>query len=257
MELKELSKYIPIRKSIRNYIQSSVDPRVLDDLADFLKVLSEPVDIVTWGFGIVSAQELGTMAGREPGIKAPYYLLLRAEGEKFTRQSAGYMGELACLWLCSRGLGSCWQGGITLDNDHPDTLPYIAAVAFGATDEPMRQDSSEFVRKNLSRIIRGSYNENYKIIAEAVRLCPSSLNRQPVRLSFDGDRIHIFRRNVFFNNPSVTHTQRIDAGAALAHMEVTARSLGLDIYFAKTEPQPRWSNKIYQATAFITPESID
>ncbi|MGI5936596.1 MAG: nitroreductase family protein [Oscillospiraceae bacterium] len=250
MDLSYFSEYIPRRKSVRRYNDRPVTEELIEELVDFLSGLEPPQGGIDWNFDTLPYSDMLSISSMEPGVKAPYYLVLRAERKNFSLQNSGYIGEMAALWLCSRGLGSCWQGSIRVTADFPDTLPYVIALAFGYTDEPWRTDLEGIRRKSIKRMTIGDFSGPKREIAEAVRLAPSSMNSQPVSLLSRGNKIHIFRKYVLFKNPVLSYMQCIDAGVAMAHIHVAA-SKYYNVVFGQQIPEPEWGLKIYQSTVAL------
>lgn len=250
MDLSYLSEYIPRRKSVRRYNDRPVEAELIEELVDFLSQLEPPQGGIDWNFDTLPYADMVRISAMEPGVKAPCYLVLRAERKSFSLQNSGYIGEMAALWLCSRGLGSCWQGSIRVTSDFPDTLPYVIALAFGHTDEPWRTDLDRIKRKPLNRMTIGDFSGPKREIAEAVRLAPSSINSQPVYLLSRGNKMHIFRKYVPFKIPVLSYMHCIDVGAAMAHIHVAA-SKYYKVVFSRQIPEPQWGLKIYQATVSL------
>lgn len=249
-ELGFLNEFIPKRKSFRTFdMDKPLGDELLEDLVDFLSGLTMPQDDIDWNFDTLPYNDMVSIAAVEPAVKAPMYLVLRAERVKFCLQNSGYLGELAALWLTSRGVGTCWQGTINVTEDFPDTLPYITTLAFGWSDEPFRSPDEKVDRKAVSKITIGDFSGSKLDIATAVRLAPSFMNRQPVCLMSMAGRIHIFRNHVILNSPAISYAQCIDTGAAMAHLRVAADAAGNEMKFVKQSPTPTWNKKIYQATA--------
>jgi hypothetical protein len=88
---------------------------------------------------------------------------------------------MAALYLSSKGIATCWQGSLTVtrENDFPESLPYVSALAFGYSDEAFRSSADEFDRKPLNKLAFGKY-QDYLSIVEAGRLAPSSITVSPV-----------------------------------------------------------------------------
>jgi hypothetical protein len=249
MNVGFLEEQIPRRKSIRQYDMScEISAELIDELCDFLSELTLPQTAIDWNFDTLPYNEMVGICATEPGVKAPMYLVLRAEKNNFCLQNTGYLGEMAALWLCSRGIGTCWQGGITVNEDFPDTLPYIASLAFGYPKEPFRTGAEEAKRKPLKKTTVGEFSGVKGLMAEAVRLAPSAMNRQPVNLMALEGKINVFRNHVMLNNPIVSYVQCIDVGCALAHMQVIADAHDAPFTYTRTDPAPAWGNKIYQTT---------
>ncbi len=238
------------RKSFSGFEDRPPAQGEIDGLCDFLSDLEPPAEDIDWNFDTLPYTDMVRIASREPGVRAPCYLVLRAERKSFSLQKCGYLGELAALYLTSRGLATRWQGCIEVpkENDFPGCLPYVSALAFGYSSEPFRQSAADFDRKPLDKLAFGRY-ENCRVIMEAARLAPSSHNRQPcVFVADDRNRIHLYRKASLLANPVVSYAQCVDAGAALAHLEVAAAYEGFLPRIARCKPEPSFRRFIYQAT---------
>jgi hypothetical protein len=248
---EDLSPQILRRKSFRSFRQEPLEETLLEDLVDYLSSLTPPEADIDWNFDTLPYLDLMRVCSGEPGVKAPMYLILRAERKRFSLQNCGYLGELAVLWLSARNVATCWQGSVRIEqgSDFPGSLPFVTAIALGYSDESFRQDPSEFERKPYEKMV---YNreEKYRPILELGRLAPSSFNRQPcVFVSDDRGRIHLYRKKSFLSNPVTDFAQCVDAGAALAHLELGARAAGYQTEIQRLRPEPRFKgNLIYQAT---------
>lgn len=248
MDLSFLNDSIPVRRSIRSFkMDRPIGDDVLDELIDFLSGLTLPQSAIDWNFDTLPYSDMVQISAVEPGVKAPMYLVLRSEKLNFALQNCGYLGELAALWLTSRGIASCWQSSINVNEDFPDTLPYIAALAIGYSGERFRLPSDPVKRKPLKKWTLGDFGDKTAVV-EAVAAAPSWSTRQPVCLMSLEGKMHIYRNHPLLNNPVVSYNQCIDVGCALAHMHVSANTLGYGLEFTRQDPTPLWGNKVYQAT---------
>ena len=98
-----------------------------------------------------------------------------------------------------------------------------------------------------------SQDETYRPILELGRLAPSSFNRQPcVFVTDDRKRIHLFRKQGLIANPITEFAQCVDAGAALAHLELGAQAQGFHTEIQRLYPAPRFKFGLtYQATVVL------
>ncbi len=249
-----LSSQILRRKSFRSFREDPLDPTLMEELVDFLSDLTPPEPDIDWNFDTLPYKDMVKLCMTEPGIKAPCYLLLRAERKRFSLQNCGYLGELAVLWLTARDVATCWQGSVRIEqgSDFPGSLPFVTAIALGYSDEPFRESASEFDRQPYDKLV---YNrvEAYRPILEMGRLAPSSYNRQPcVFVSDDRQRIHLFRKQSLFASPVKEFEQCVDCGAALAHLELGAREAGYDPKIQRLYPPPRFKRSLsYQASVVL------
>ena len=249
-----LASQILRRKSFRSFREDALDPKLMEDLIDFLSDLTPPEPDIDWNFDTLPYLDMVKLCMKEPGVKAPCYLLLRAERKRFSLQNCGYLGEMAVLWLTGRNIATCWQGSaaITRENDYPDSLPFVTAVALGYSDEDFRESEKEFDRLPYEKTVFNRVEE-YRPILELGRLAPSSFNRQPcVFVTDDRKRIHLFRKQRLFANPVTEFEQCVDSGVALAHLELGAREAGFEPTIQRLLPIPRFKkNLAYQASIVL------
>ena len=221
----------------------------MDELIDFISALMPPEqDEIDWNFDTLPYLDMMKICSRDPGVKAPHYLVLRAERKQFSLQMSAYIGEMAVLFLTSRGIATRWLGNLSIGEDFPDTLPFVAAIAFGRSNEEFR-DGSFLYRLPAGKTCFGQY-ARYRDIMDAGRFAPSFMNKQPCAfVADDKGSIHIFRKKVFMNNPIISYVQCLDAGAALAHLEVAAIAAGRENVRAyKLGRPPMFKNMVYQCS---------
>jgi nitroreductase len=245
-----LYENITRRKSFRSFNDKALAAEEIDGLVDFLSNLTPPMEDIDWNFDTLPYNDMVRIASREPGVKAPMYLVLRAERKNFSLQKAGYIGEYAALYLASHNIATCWQGGVSVlrDNDFQGSLPFVSCLAFGYSDEPFHSGGESYDRKPLGKLAFGRY-EAYKKIMEAARLAPSSYNRQPcVYVADDRGRIHLYRKKSFLGNPVTNYQYCVDAGCVLAHIEIAAAQEGYKTSIIKLSSEPKFKSFIYQAT---------
>ena len=251
-----LSEAIIARRSIRSFTMEELAPEVIDELVDFLSELSVPDDSIDWNFDILPLDDMRTLVNGIPRLQAPHYLIIRSEKIKNCLQNAGYIGEMAVLWLTARGIGSCWQSSLEAEKDFPDVLPYITCVAFGPTKELFRTSPAEIrKKKRLSAVAYGDMASPRDKIMELTWMAPSCMNMEPVRYLVDTHRIHIYRKNnriLKFNQ--FNYFQCLDVGVAMAHMEVAAKQYGYRVIFEQLSPEPDFRKEIYQFSAHLIKE---
>lgn len=244
-----LNKAIPLRRSFTSFRQEAIDDALMEELIDFISSIIAPEqDEIDWNFDTLPYLDMVKICSREPGIKAPHYLVLRAELKQFSLQMCAYIGELAVLFLTSKGVATRWLGNLSIAEDFPDTLPFVAAIAFGPSDEEFR-DGSFLDRLPAGKTCFGQYAK-YRDIMDAARFAPSSMNKQASAfVADDKGSIHIFRKKVFMNNPIISYAQCLDAGAAMAHLEIAAIASGREnVRIYRLNRPPMFKNMIYQCS---------
>lgn len=251
-----LDEAILKRRSIRSFDMEELAPEVIDEFVDFLSELKVPDDSIEWNFDILPIDDMRKILNGFPNLQAPHYLVIRSEKIKNCLQNAGYIGEMACLWLTAHGIASCWQSTLDVEKEHDfeDVLPYITTVAFGMSDQPFRGDGEmPKKKKKLSQIAFGDMASPRREIMELTWMAPSCMNMEPVRYLVDTHRIHIYRRNnkiLKFNQ--FNYYQCLDVGVAMAHMEVAAKKYGYRVNFERLNPAPDYRKEIYQASAHLS-----
>ena len=242
------------RKSFRSFRQEPLPDSEIDALVDFLSDLTPPESEIDWNFDTLPYLDRVKLCSSEPGVKAPHYLILRAERKQFSLQNCGYLGEKAVLYLTEKGIATCWQGSVRIEKDHDfeGSLPFVSAFAFGYSDEPFRSENDPVDRKPADKVIYNRVSE-YQPILELGRLAPSSFNRQPcVFVSDDRQRLHVFRKKGFFANPVSEFAQCVDAGAAMAHLELGAVEAGYSPKIERLYPAPSFKHGlVYQASIIL------
>ena len=252
-----LDEAIIARKSIRSYEMEELEPELIDGLVDFLSDLTVPDDTIDWNFDILPLNDMCHLVNGVPRLQAPHYLVIRSEEKKNCIQNAGYIGEMAVLWLTAHGIATCCQAGLTAEKDFPDVLPYMSAVAFGRSSEPFRTSASEITKKkSLKAIAYGDMGSPRKEIMELTWMAPSAMQMEPVRYLVDTHRIHIYRqKNALLGKISqFSFYNCLDVGVAMAHMEVAAKKYGYRIIFERLSPEPDFRKGIYQASAHLIKE---
>jgi hypothetical protein len=257
MRLCELYEFIPKRKSVREFSDESLSEELLEEFVDFLSEQEAPKDDVDWDFDILSEAEMFVMTEGEVSLKAPHYLVLRSEEKPFRTQNIGYLGELSALWFCAKGVGSCWLGGIRIVEDYEGLMPYVISIALGKTNSLYRGEDEVPERIPIKKLCRGKFEGDKLVIAEAVRLAPSSLNRQPTRLLAEpNDVIDVFRKTSYVNLDTDT-LLGIDSGIAIAHIKVASESLGYNMEIQEKTPPPIWAGRTHTVSLHISPIQED
>ena len=254
-----LDEAIIARRSIRSYHMEELEPELIEALVDFLSELTVPDDSIDWNFDILPLDDMCKIVNGIPRLQAPHYLVIRSEKIKNCLQNAGYIGEMAVLWLTAHGIGTCWQGSLEAETDFEGVLPYITAIAFGRSDEPFHQSADEISKKKkLSAIAYGDMKSPRREIMELTWMAPSAMNMMPVRYLVDTHRIHIYRRNNrIFKFNQFNYFQCLDVGVAMAHLQVAAGKYGYRVIFERLSPEPDFRKEIYQASAHLVKEDAE
>lgn len=248
-----LMEAITARKSIRSYDMEPLDEEVLEGLVDFLSDLEPPEPGIDWNFDLLPLEDMCKVVNGVPRLQAPHYLVLRSEKIKGCLQNAGYLGEMAVLYLTTQGIATCWQGGLEAETDFDGVLPFIIAIAFGKSDEPFRTSPAEFKRKKLLSLVAGTTKGYRGPVFEAARLAPSSMGMEPIRYTSIDNQITVYRAPKLIKLPAISYMQCVDAGIAMAHLEIAAKDQGYRVRYEKLDPAPAWKKYVYQMTLTLFP----
>ena len=247
----DLLESIRRRKSCQRFREEPLKDGDMDGLVDYLSGLEAPVPEIDWNFDTLPYLDMVRICSTAPAVRAPVYLVLRAERKNFSLQNCGYLGELAVLWLTARGVATCWQGSAQVDpnEDFHGSLPYVTCIALGYGEDAFRAPGEEPERREAEKVIFNRVPE-YAPILEAARLAPSSFNRQPwAFVSDDRARLHLFRKKSLLANPVTEFHQCVDCGVALAHLEVAAEAAGYAPEFQRLKPEPSFRRGlVYQCS---------
>ncbi len=248
---EELYASIPRRKSCQSFRDEALRAEDMDGLVDFLSELEAPEAEIDWNFDTLPYLDMVRICSTAPAVRAPVYLVLRAERKNFSLQNCGYLGELAVLWLTARGVATCWQGSAQVDpnEDYSGSLPYVTCIALGYGEDAFRAPGEQPDRREAEKVIFNRTPE-YTSVLEAARIAPSSFNRQPwAFVSDDRKRLHLFRKKSLLANPVTEFHQCVDCGAALAHLEVAAKAAGFEPEFRRLKPEPSFKRGlVYQCS---------
>ena len=97
------------RKSIRKYRDTEIDPKLLEKIEQYGEdaVGIRPEIRTKWKILKGSDKRLAGLFL----VKAPYYVVLYSEICEDYRKNAGCLMEQLVLYLHTKGIGSCYQGG--------------------------------------------------------------------------------------------------------------------------------------------------
>jgi nitroreductase len=179
----------------------------------------------------------------------------------------GYAMERLILEATALGMGTCWIGGFfrrgafarRIGASRGERLPAVTSVGHipdraAAEAGFMRRSVGGSRRKpwevlfsdgELGRPLTPESAGPYAEAVEMVRRAPSASNRQPWRIVKSGADWHFFIRRTPGYPPrfgkillGLEDLQRVDAGIALCHFELTARERGLAGRWTVRRPPP-------------------
>ena len=236
-----MNLYSPIftRKSTRSYDMTPLGKETIQQIEAFITGVTPLLPKAEFTHKIVGPEEV-----RGLGIpKAPHYMLISGKSQPLRNTCAGFHFQHVELCLYSMGLATRWLGGVKGRQDDPD---HIIGFAFGKPSEPATRKLSEFERKSVAEIARGTDSR-----LEAVRLAPSGLNKQPWYFIVAGGAVHVYYRKSLGGLMGMLYKLTdLDVGIALCHMAVASEHEGkpfrLSVNRKETPPPPK--NYIYIGT---------
>lgn len=223
------------RKSIRKFKREEIDEQLLAGIEQYGQTaLGLWPDIrVKWKIYRGNDKRIRGLFQAKP----PYYIALYSEVRGDYQVNAGCLMEQLSLYLTTQGIGSCYQGGISLKRDEEGMEP-VMVMAFGYPDESLERKRQDFKRLELGKLVRvhGNFGRVQKKLLEPARLAPSAFNRQPWRFVVRENRIHLFTRKPGrAGNRKNLNMNLFGTGIALAHMLVTAEELWFDLEYEKLD----------------------
>ena len=169
------------RRSIRKYKNDEISPAMLEKIEKFGEdaIGIRPDIQVKWK---IFRKEENQLKGLFR-VDAPYYVALYSEICEDYRKNAGCLMEQLSLYLFTKGIGSCYQGGAKLKKDQEKDLELVMIMAFGYPAEPLERDREAFKRMELNRFVKvhGNFGKVQRKLLEAARVAPSAMNLQPWR----------------------------------------------------------------------------
>lgn len=234
------------RKSVRKYAAAPLDAPTLEEIEAFIA----EIPALTPGASCALRLLAPTQVTR--AMTAPHYAVAYSGTDKLSLLAAGYQLQYLSLYLTSRRLGSCYNG---MAAPHKSCtvwqgMPSAMVLLLGTPDEPFcRSGLGEFKRKPTNQICTDSVP---KTIAEAVRVAPSGVNRQPWLLRGDKQAIQVLHTPKGLMSKLMPDMANIDMGIALCHLRLAAEQQGMNCRFdfdaAPVEPLGRKEQMICRVT---------
>lgn len=256
----EFNAYETVKKrfSVRSYSSQPVEKDLYRDLEKYIEAVTSGPFGNKPRFMLLDMEPLDKKELRGLGtygfIKGARLYILGAVKEKTqgAMEDLGYCLEKIVLKATSIGLGTCWLGGtfkraafarkMNLGTD--EILPAITPVGYQAVEKNQVDQLAGFAFKSkkrkpcselfygpdgktaLSKKEAGPFHEPL----EAVRLGPSTSNRQPWRLIKDETgTFHLFlKENKLYNRIlGKIRLQNVDMGISMCHFDLVAREKNL------------------------------
>lgn len=250
------------RHSRRKYSDTPIEAEKLQRLEELIGELNESTAAAR--VAVVRSHDGSIFSSRRGGygvIKgAPAYLaFIGRPDHSDSYERLGYIGEAAVLEATRIGLGSCWVSG-TFDSSAAAGDITLAAGTAAEADEQViavsplgyPKDSYSFTekvmsgfagsrrRKPLEKVCTGTPIEQWpdwaKTAAEAARIAPSAMNRQPWMFRYDGRELRVETAG---SDNDGRCSKRLDCGIALRHLEIGAQYALGQAVSVRFYPSPR------------------
>ncbi len=281
---KPITEIVEQRFSCRDYLETTIEAEKQERLAEFIAANQTGPFGSPTRFGLTAATEADRKALRGLGtygfIKNPTGFILGAMGEgKKNLEDFGYAMERIILFATELDLGTCWLGGSftksrfakKITAGRGERVPAVTSIGYSAKSHRIRQMFSQnshryawgelFFDQAFGKPLSQDDAGTYAVPLEAVRMGPSASNKQPWRIVKDEDTYHFYiQRTPGYQNRwimkllNVDDMQRLDAGIAMCHFELTANELCLAGSWQVEEPAIEKPDELTEYIASWRPE---
>lgn len=232
-----LYEAIFLRKSVRSYEMEPVSSEILEELRDFYSQIEGLNPGIRTDIAIIDNTKGQNKGMHLLGTKAPYYLAFYSEDKELAQMNAGYIMEQISLFLCTKGLGTCFLGMVKpkYGNTEKSGMKYMITLAFGKSKGLYTRKAMEAKRMDLKElcVYKEVPRQWMNQLLEAARLAPSSLNSQPWRFVVYDNRIHVFAKKHNMNH--LGKFEELNFGIMFSHLMVVAEELWLDVDLIRLE----------------------
>lgn len=248
-----------IRHSRRKYSSTPINPEKLDSLGELIDEMNRNTDGAR--VALVRSHDGSIFSGIRGGygvIKgAPAYLAFIAEPQTpGSYERLGYIGEAAVLEATALELGTCWVSGTfdpqaaagKLELNAQESLVAVSPLgypkdSYSFTEKVMSGIAGSRKRKPLEQLCAGSPLQEWPAwaltAAEAARIAPSAMNRQPWVFRYDGRELSVETAGADSGGAGGRYSKRLDCGIALRHLEIGAQQEIRQAVSVKFYPAPR------------------
>ena len=175
------------RRSIRKYKNDEISPAMLEKIEKFGEdaIGIRPDIQVKWKIFRKEEHQLKGLFR----VDAPYYVVLYSEICEDYRKNAGCLMEQLSLYLFTKGIGSCYQGGAKLKKDQEKDLELVMIMAFGYPTEPLERSYEDFRRIELKKLvtIRGAFGKVQRKLLDCISGGCCNSGHNPGSVVSDGD----------------------------------------------------------------------
>lgn len=242
------------RKSVRAFTAEPVGAKTIEGIKKFHKEVESLFGGIDTELVVLDNRKGRTGIGLV-SVKAPYYLALYSNEKEKTMMNAGYIMQQISLYLCSKGLGSCFVGLNWLKPVYrkKNDKVLVGLLAFGKSKGAYTRKSSDAHRMEMREL--SVFKEKPRLwmnqLLEAGRLAPSSMNGQPWRFVVYDNRIHVFSKK--HKAGQLSKITEMDFGVLFSNMMVVAEELWLDVDLIKLDgiSQKNYPNSQYVLSVIL------
>ena len=252
-----LYEAIFVRKSIRNYEMEPISPQLLKEICDYHKEIEGLNAGIQTEITVIDNTKKHQISLNPFGVKAPYYMAIYTEEKDKALMNAGYIMEQMSLFVCSKGLGSCFVGsakpkpGMGKLGDKK----FVIMLAFGKCKGSPYRKAAEAWRMDLKElsVYKEVPRQWMNQLLEGARLAPSSMNSQPWRFVVYDSRIHIFAKKHNMNH--LGKWEEFNFGVMFSHLMLVAEELWLEVDLIRLEDisHKNFPNNQYMLSAILKP----
>jgi hypothetical protein len=231
---------INLRRSIRKYKDEGISTVYLQKVKTIIneaKPLHKniPMESLLIEDGEKIIDTFKGLVGKYTKVTAPHYIAFTSETMDGHLENIGFIGEEIILKLTELGLGTCWVGAAikedefkTIVNVQPNQS-YIILIAFGYPVEELKPVTNR-KRLDKSKVISGTYENQYETIIQSFIAAPSAVNSQPWKLIIEHNKFDLYLENrSFLTKKLLKETNHVDIGICLSHLYNSAIELGYKV----------------------------
>ena len=244
-----LYEAVYVRKSVRAFTAESVSAKTIEGIRKFYQEVESLFGGIDTELVILDNRKGKRSNLGWVSVKAPYYLALYSTEQEKAMMNAGYIMQQISLYLCTKGLGSCFVGMNLLKPAYrrKNDKVLMGLLAFGKSKGGYTRKAADAHRLEMREL--SVFKEKPRLwmnqLLEAGRLAPSSMNSQPWRFVVYDNRIHVFSKK--HKAGQLSRLTEMNFGVLFSNMMVVAEELWLDVDFIKLDgiSQKNYPNSQY------------
>jgi hypothetical protein len=246
---------IKIRKSVRTYDDSFLDPVIKEKLLTFIRSNKKGPFGHEVRFDIIDLngagqEELKQLASYGNIKGAKYFMAGVIKKTATSVIDYGYLTEKNILAATSLGIGTVWVGGTfnragfmeKINAKEGEVIPAVVPMGYAAKHKDVMEISTRlavtadtrkpwkeifFDAANMKPLSEGEAGD-FNIPLSCLRLAPSASNKQPWRVIVDKKSVHLFlERTAGYGRVPMEDMQLMDMGIAMCNFDIAASENGL------------------------------